>query len=1272
MQSMSRSGSHTRLRFGSGHGLWGFLAFMCFLMFVSTSAWAQVTSGSLTGVVSDPTGAVIPGATVVVTDADKGYPYPTTTDAVGRYLVTNLLPSTYNISVEAKGFKTYKQTGIVVAVSGRVAVDVHLVLGATAQAVEVVGAAPILSTQDAVTGQEVDRTLINNLPLVDRSVLDLAFLAPGVTQVPGSSYGRGTGINFVSNGGRNDTSEVLVDGIAATSYEPNTGINTPLFTPNVDAVQEFKIMQNNYTAEEGFSGNTYINLVMRSGTNGLHGSVYEFLRNKDLDANNWFSNASGGKLPSMRRNQFGGSVGGPIRKDKTFFFFDYDGVREASGTTHSAGVPDTLERAGDFGEVCIRAGGTFDENGICSTAASQGDGQIWDPYSGDYEAGTGRVLHVPIPFNNLATYMSNSSITDASDPRFYINQNMSKLPAAYQLPQVAGNLIDPVAYKMMQYYPMPNVGTQGPGGFGNPYNNWTGSGANTDGSNQFDARIDQRFTDKTAFNARYSMSWGTYHGWNCFGNALDPCTQGPGLSGSRSVALNLNHTFSPNTLLNVAAGFTRGLSDTKGVYQDFPKFNPLTTLGLPSYLGTDNGPIAAPNIYMYGGYSSANGSESVGPQPWSIYKNGNQVYHFLSTLTHMKGHHELKFGGEWRVQQMNWFQDGVPGGLYIYDQYGTSQFPYWSGGDALANFLTGVPNPNEWGEYEISPHFSTQNYRWGGFIQDNWRATDKLTVNAGLRYDLEIPRTERYNRMSYIDPTISNGIHPAPVDPASWPSILGPVPNVTNPVGGLVFASSSHRHIVDTAVRDIGPRLGISYRITNNLVFRSGYGLFYNPTQWGTTGAGPVGNEGFEPTTGWVTTYNSNGATPWSRLSDPEPLGPGQTSNLLPVNGSSLGVQTNLGAGINEPFLSSNVPPYSQTWSAGFQYQLGRDWMIEANYLGTKGTHLYYHGAGTRNYLGPWVEKEATDPALREALGTMVTNPYYGIINTPGCGICGTQIAAGNLLVRYPQFTGFATPNPPWANSIYNALQITAQKRLSTGLSMLVTYTNSKSIDDASVSTSTEWIGGFGATRDPNNLKEERSLSEWDIPQTFQVSYVWQLPFGKGKAWGTSWNAILNGILGGWQTSGMWRFDSGQPISLGATGQTAPWGYGAGNPNQNGRLIVNDKGRWFCHDVGCGYFNNAAQVLSHPPGWTIGNASRMEPNTRLPGTKNATLSVFKEFNLSRMREGSKLEFRWEAFNALNHPQFGGIDTTFGGGNFGAVQSQVNSPREMQMALKLYF
>jgi hypothetical protein len=477
-------------------------------------------------------------------------------------------------------------------------------------------------------------------------------------------------------------------------------------------------------------------------------------------------------------------------------------------------------------------------------------------------------------------------------------------------------------------------------------------------------------------------------------------------------------------------------------------------------------------------------------------------------------------------------------------------------------------------------------------------------------------------------------IHPAAIDAASWPSQL-PLPNVTNPVGGLVFLSNKQLHPVDTYYKDIGPRLSLAYKLDNNTVLRAGYGLFYNPTQWGTTGAGPVGNEGFESITNWNTTMNGDGVTPWARVSDPFPGGP-----LLPT-GPSLGNLTNLGAGITEGFRNANIPPYTQTWSFGFQRQLSGNWLVDVNYVGTKGTHLYYHYAGDMNHFGTWIEKMATDSDLQTALGTYVPNPYYGIITTPGSGMTGPTIGASQLIRPFPQFSGISQPNPPWANSIYHAFQLKVEKRMSNGLAMLVTYTNSKSLDDASVSSSTEWLAGFGQMRDPNNLKLERSLSEWDIPQVFQFGYLYTLPLGKGKRWGSSWNPYVNAILGGWQTNGIWRFANGQPIHIGVSGAVAPDTYSASEPNQTGPLLVNPKSKWFTD----GYFMNASTALWVPPNWTIGNAPRMEANTRLPGTKNAALSVFKEISLNKMREGSRLEFRVESFNALNHSQFGNIATT---------------------------
>jgi hypothetical protein len=706
----------------------------------------------------------------------------------------------------------------------------------------------------------------------------------------------------------------------------------------------------------------------------------------------------------------------------------------------------------------------------------------------------------------------------------------------------------------------------------------------------------------------------------------------------------------------------------KGSAASFPSFDPVKTLGEPSYVKSD-GLAVPPYIVIGGGYSSA-GAASIGEPGWSVANTTLQGYHFLSTLTHMQGHHELKFGGEYRLAEACYFDAGVPGGYEPFDQLGTSEFLYYPiviagsgisalGGDGMATFLTGLGEPYSWGDYRIDVAWATSGQRWGGFIQDNWRASQKLTVNIGLRYDLEIPLTERHDRMDYLDLTQSIPIHPAPIQASSWPSVLGPIPDVTHPVGGLQFMSPSHPRLYNTVYKDFGPRLGLAYRLKENLVLRTGYGLFYQ----GTNSSGNIsGAEGFIEDTYWLASMNGDGVTPWGRLSNPFPDG------IRMPTGSSLGNLTNLGLSITDALPTANAPAYMQTWSAGFQYRLPGNWLIDANYIGTKGTHLYYYGTGgALDAVGPWIEKEATNPALVKALSTYIPNPYYGVISAYGCGMCGPTIQASQFMYPYPQFAGVSVWALPVANSSYEAFQLRIEKRLSKGLAALISYTNSKSIDDASIGTSV-WLGGFARLRDPNDLKLERSLSEYDIPQVFQFSYIYQLPFGNGKKWGGKWNSVLNGFLGGWQTNGIWRFDNGMPLSLSDSGDTPPLSYGGGVPNISGTLKVNPKSQWFTN----GYFANASQVLSVPPPYTIGTAPRTEPNVRVPGTQNATLSVFKQFSLNKMREGSHLEFRVESFNAFNHPQFGGINTTWNVGGFGAVTSQANVPRQVQMALKLYF
>ena len=409
------------------------LFFICLSLLCANRARAQVYAGSITGLVQDPSAAAVPNATVVVTDMGKGVTYSTTTDTSGRYVLRALPPSTYSIRVEAAGFRSERQSGIVLEVNQNLTWNVSLQVGTTQETVEVKAQPPVLATEDAVTGQELNRTKINDLPLIGRAVFDLAMLSPGINQPAGNTFGpNNMANNWISNGSRNAQADILIDGVSTVGVEQNTAIVNPLYTPSVDAVQEFKVQQSNFSAEIGFSGATVVNVVTRSGTNDFHGSAYDFLRNDKLNAKNFF--ASG--VPPVHWNDFGVTVGGPIRKNKTFFFFDYEGVRQSVSVTKNAGVPSVAERTGDFGELCADAGGTFDSNGLCSAAT----GQIWDPYTGVFDANQGGPVRQNfIPFNNMATY------TSPGNPN---------LATVHPIPNAPGNLIDPVALKMMLLYPL--------------------------------------------------------------------------------------------------------------------------------------------------------------------------------------------------------------------------------------------------------------------------------------------------------------------------------------------------------------------------------------------------------------------------------------------------------------------------------------------------------------------------------------------------------------------------------------------------------------------------------------------------------------------------------------------------------------------------------------------------------------------------------------------------------------------------------------------------
>ncbi len=370
---------------------------------------AQSYFGTLSGLLTDPTGAVVQGVKVVLTDQQKGFIFNATSDSGGRYLFRSIPPGLYSVSAEAKGFEKTVRTNIRLDVNENATADLRLKIGGASQSVQVTAEAQAIQTEDAETGQVVNRRFINDLPLIDRDVRSLTSLAPGVTEMDDQCQEPCLGTNFVSNGSRGATSDILTDGASVTNAEPNGGITAATYLPSPEAVEEFKVEQTNFSAEYGFSGASVVNMITRSGANKFHGSAYDFVRDQVLDANNWFNNHYGVPIPPLRRNNYGFTIGGPIIKNKTFFFFDYDGSRTSSLGNAQAGVPSDAMRSGDFGEFCAAQGGTFDGSGQCSVA----QGQLWDPYQRTYDSNVGAaVWNSPstfIPYNNLAKYISPGS-----------------------------------------------------------------------------------------------------------------------------------------------------------------------------------------------------------------------------------------------------------------------------------------------------------------------------------------------------------------------------------------------------------------------------------------------------------------------------------------------------------------------------------------------------------------------------------------------------------------------------------------------------------------------------------------------------------------------------------------------------------------------------------------------------------------------------------------------------------------------------------------------
>ncbi|MGC2818740.1 MAG: hypothetical protein WA198_03585, partial [Candidatus Sulfotelmatobacter sp.] len=882
-------------------------------------------------------------------------------------------------------------------------------------------------------------------------------------------------------------------------------------------------------------------------------------------------------------------------------------------------------------------------------------GQLYDPYSGVYNsADGGPVRNTFIPYDRVDQYSSPG------------NPN---LPANLQPVPGRGNLIDPVAQKVMNLFPLPTPNLPN----STIYNNWIASGATPSNNQQFDIRIDHRFSEKNLLSAKYSQDWNSTTPFNCFKTFIDPCGSGQNKGTAHLFAINDTYTFSPTLLLTTTFGITRG-STRISAYNSSLNANPLSTLGFPSYLGSNgfNGvPAMFINDYFAAGFPNA------GNDPYGNYKQGQVTGQVGALLSKIHGPHELKFGFEGRLHQQNYIQTNAPLGYFQFNNAGSSLCPFVDdltdcGGDSMASFLMGQLSGGGSSFYEIQFQPATENYQYATFAQDNWKATSKLTLNLGLRYDVSLPRTDRFNHQNWFDPNV--------VNPLNGGSISYTDPLTGNPVkrpllGGEVFANSHERTNYVTDWKDIQPRFGFAYQFAPKMVVRGGYGIYYGQSRSGASGVVPYGGQGFDEYTNVISTYHNDGATPYLHLSNPFPNGLNQPA------GSSLGLLNDVGYGANGPLrtAAANRTPYEQSWTFGIERQMPWSVVLDAEYIGKKGTHLPFSGANTLDILGPQVEKYSASQI--NTLNSYVTNPFSslngGPISDPNSTLSSAQVQAVQLELPYPEFTSVTTDVQMIGNSIYHGLQLTAAKHFSNGLEFLVNYTWSKSIDNSSIGDdNVTWLGSFTSLQDPNKPYLERSLSTFDIPSVLKFSYSYDLPIGRGKALLGNVPRVVNAVIGGWRTNGIWLISDGRPLPITVSNGGTPLPtYGSQRPN-----LVGTPKRNYGPDWQNSFFTNP-QVFQMPAPFTLGDMQRTISSVRSPLTFTSDLSLNKLISLSNLHEGLNLELRLEAQNAFNHPLFsmgtpgpyGDSTLNVGDPSFGVISSMSPvGPRQIQLALKVNF
>lgn len=1193
------------------------IVFVFVALVMPMSAVAQELRGKISGRVTDSNGGAVSGAAVKVTDLARGATTELTTNADGLFEAPYLLPGSYQVLVEANGFKKAVQEKVEVTANVTSSLTIPLDVGTIQETVTVTSEASRLNVSDPNLGLTVDRKRVDELPSIHGDPYVLINLSPGVAYTGSTRLDRPfepTHIaNFAMGGARGIRSDLLIDGAPSTATA-NANEVIASYVPPTDSTQEFRVQTATFDAQFGNTEGGVTSIVTKSGTNNYHGTAYYWIEPGGWAANDFFGNSRGQGRPFTFSNRPGFTIGGPASipkiysaKNKTFFFFSFEQINDSRPRFDATNIwaPTAAMANGDFSAFIGRV-------------------QIFDPLTGTFAGGniTGRTAFA----GNI----------------------------------IPTNRINPVAKAVLAYIGAPKHGPQGANNLltnnitdstlaetmNPPYRNYT-------------IRVDQSVGDKDKVFGRYSWynrrsTYNNYTGTAYVGDRF--------LFLSKQGMIDEVHTFNANTVLNVRYGFNRfirGSDAPEGQYG-----LDLTSLGFPSSFNNaiGEGVRRFPRFdFTCTGCTGA----TIGNGHTNEFRPVSS--HFVTAVINRSmGKHSLKFGGEMRIyREDDSFKSNNQSGHFIFDNTytrpGSTSTNDVEGIQAFAAFLLGYPSTMQ---IVRASDYSEYSKTWGFFAQDDFRITPKLTVNLGLRYEFEQSLVERQDKsvsgfdFGYVQPFQSQAQTNFALIPNT--DILKTTYGLTGitTTGGLLFAGrDTGRGLYNTPKNGFLPRLGFAYQLNNKTVIRGGYGLYQ-----GFLGErrGDVIQPGYTQTTVQTTTTGPNGGPLPFLISNPFPSG------ITEPSGNSLGRQTALGQNIT--FFNQDPKVAKQhRYSLGVQRELWGGWFVELTYLGNLGKDIEINrnlNALPNRFLNLDGSRTAAQQANTTNLGGTVRNVFCNTVTGSSCtsgalftGAGGT-ISRRTLLSPYPNF-GSVTTTTNDGESWYNSAQITMDRRFSKGYGIQFAYTYSK------------WL----AATDYLNAADERpwkGRSDQDVPHRFSTSFFYELPFGKGQYFGGDVNKLANAVIGGWQIQGTYTFQSGFPVTFSNDAF-----YNGGEIGlEKGQRTLN---KWFNTDAfvsvangnpTCGGFATANASCATPADHYRTLPLRFS-SVRIDDINNMDLGLRKDIAL---REQMKIQLRVEFINVLNHPLFPGPVVNPGSATFGQVtaSNQNNYARRAQLMAKFIF